>query len=57
MEKIEHFCYLGSIVSAKLVIDLEMERRIQAAATALFHRKPRRLYTELHYCPPSYMYG
>ena len=43
IEMVEHFCYLSRIVSAKLDMNLEIERRIQSAATA-FNRLRKRVF-------------
>ena len=41
IEKVEHFCHIGSLLSAKLSMDLEIEKRIQIGATALYRPRER----------------
>ena len=68
IEKVELFGYLGSIVSAKLDVDLKIEEQIRATATA-FYRLRKRVFknhdillktmvavdTKLYYCQLSCM--
>lgn len=41
IEKVDHFCYLGSTVTKKLDMEAEIQRRIQSATRAFYKLKSR----------------